>query len=112
MSTARHTHALLVAINLFWYQAIRQTVGVLSVSMSAELGYGTREKGWLIAAPSVGNIITQMLGGRVEQAIGARVTIAIALAGLAAGCLLLPVACTSSLNIGLLLLSAQGFIFG
>ena len=58
-SSARSIHALLVATNLFWYQAIRQTVSVLAVAMGQELGFGTEEKSWLIAAPSVGNIITR-----------------------------------------------------
>ena len=69
MMPARRIHALLVAANLFWYQAIRQTVGVLAVAMGHELHYSASEKGWLIAAPSVGNIITQLVGGRVEQAM-------------------------------------------
>ncbi len=112
MPAARHIHAILVAVNLFWYQAVRQTLGVLSVSMGHELGYTTQEKGWLIAAPSVGNIITQAVGGRVEVLIGARATVAIALSGLGAGSLLLPMACSASLRLGLLVLAAQGFIFG
>jgi sugar phosphate permease len=112
MMTARKTHALLVACNLFWYQAIRQTVGVLTVAMGLELGLGTKEKGWLIAAPSVGNILTQMFGSHVERAIGARATIACAVLGLGVGCLLVPVACTASLRIGLVVLAVQGFVFG
>lgn len=110
--SARSIHAILVAINLFWYQACRQTLGVLTVAMGQELGLSTKEKGWLIAAPSVGNIITQMFGSRVESALGARATIACAVLGLAIGCLLVPIACTASLKLGLLVLAAQGFVFG
>ena len=51
MMPARRIHALLVAANLFWYQAIRQTVGVLAVAMGHELHYSASEKGWLIAHP-------------------------------------------------------------
>ena len=112
MVHARHLHALLVATNLFWFQAIRQTVATLAVSMGQELGYSTKEKGWLIAAPSVGNIVTQLFGSHLERAIGARMTITLAVSGLAAGCLLVPVACSTSLSSGLLVLAAQGFVFG
>ena len=112
MMPARRIHALLVAANLFWYQAIRQTVGVLAVAMGHELHYSANEKGWLIAAPSVGNIITQLVGGRVEQAIGARATVTVAVTGLACGCLLVPVVFPTSLQLGLLVLAVQGFFFG
>jgi len=105
-------HALLVAANLFWYQAVRQCLGLLVVSMGSEFGYTTAEKGRLIAAPSVGNIITQMLGGLVEARLGARVTIACAVAGLSAGCALVPIASSSSHATAFALLAAQGFIFG
>ena len=75
---ARHLHALLVAANLFWYQAIRQCVGLLVVAMGREFGLSPKEKARLIAAPSVGNIITQALGGLVEAKLGARTTISLA----------------------------------
>jgi sugar phosphate permease len=109
---ARHLHALLIAANLFWYQAIRQCVGLLVVSMGAEFSYTTHQKGRLIAAPSVGNIITQMVGGMVEAQIGARATVGAAIAALAAGCTLLPLAASSSFSLAFLLLAAQGFFFG
>ena len=103
---------MLVAANLFWYQAIRQTVGVLVVAMGDDLGFGTKEKGWLIAAPSVGNIMTQLLGGMLEAALGAKLTIGIAVSGLGIGCVLVPPSCTYSLSLGLLVLACQGFVFG
>ena len=109
---ARQIHSLLVAANLFWYQAIRQCLGLLVVSMGLEFGYSTSEKGRLIAAPSVGNIITQLVGGLLEQKIGARATIAAAIMGLATGCTLMPLACSSSYTLALVVLAAQGFIFG
>ena len=109
---ARQIHALLVAANLFWYQAIRQCMAVLVVSMQVEFGYSTKEKARLIMAPSVGNIITQLLGGFAEQWFGARATIAAAISGLAAGCTLLPMAASASHLFAFVLLAAQGFIFG
>ena len=110
---ARHLHALLVAANLFWYQAIRQCVGLLVVAMGREFGLSPKEKARLIAAPSVGNIITQALGGLVEAKLGARTTISLAIGGLAMGCTLVPLACGSPpCSNALLLLALQGFIFG
>ena len=108
---ARHLHARLVAVNLFWYQAIRQTMSTLVVSMSLELSLTVADRARLIAAPSVGNILTQMLGGMVEARLGAKATIAVALIGMGIACILVPLATSVSIRTGLLLLSAQGFIF-
>lgn len=109
---ARTIHAVLVAMNLFWYQALRQTVAILSVLMCVEFNGGsnggdatttttnykmdTTQQGQLIAAPSVGNILTQALGGSIIQLLqhlqfgGNKTAISIALFGLACGCTFLP----------------------
>jgi len=124
-NNARTLHAVLVAINLFWYQAIRQTVAVMSVFMCIEFadrGMDTSQQAQLIAAPSVGNIFTQAIGGSIIQWLpgGTKTAIAIALAGLAAGCTLLPasisIATQSSssplLRKAFVLLATQGMLFG
>ena len=124
----RTLHAILVAANLFWYQAIRQTVAVLSVFMCQEFAtMETSQQAKLIAAPSVGNILTQALGGLVLKMLpgGTKSAITIALIGLATGCTMLPfaigstaskstVSSTTSFRLGsaFALLSLQGFLFG
>jgi len=121
---ARTLHAVLVAANLFWYQAIRQTVAVLSVFMCQEFpAMDTSQQAQLIAAPSVGNIFTQAIGGLVIGWLpgGTKSAITIALIGLATGCTMLPLAIKNSkasssgsfpLGMAFVLLSLQGFLFG
>lgn len=121
-NNVRTLHALLVAMNLFWYQAIRQTVAVMSVFMCTEFadrGMGTSQQAQLIAAPSVGNILTQAIGGSLIHWLpgGTKTVITIALAGLAAGCTLLPVSIRPQSESPLLrkafvLLAFQGMFFG
>ena len=124
---ARTLHAVLVASNLFWYQAIRQTVAVLSVFMCKEFAtMDTSQQAQLIAAPSVGNMVTQAFGGLFLQYLpgGSKTAIAIALVGLAMGCTMLPLALDYSnsrsplsseifpLGLAFSLLTMQGFLFG
>jgi MFS family permease len=130
-NNVRTLHAALVAANLFWYQAIRQTVAVLSVFMCQEFpAMKTSQQAQLIAAPSVGNIATQAMGGILLRWIpgGTKTAITIALVGLATGCTMLPLTIrdpnrnsgsgTSSpeasfpLGTAFALLSLQGFLFG
>lgn len=123
----RTLHAVLVASNLFWYQATRQTVAVLSVFMCKE--FATMDKSQqaqLIAAPSVGNMVTQAFGGLFLRYLpgGTKTAITIALIGLATGCTMLPLALdfsnsraspsstTFPLGLAFSLLSMQGFLFG
>jgi sugar phosphate permease len=125
----RTLHAVLVASNLFWYQAIRQTVAVLSVFMCQEFpAMDTSQQAKLMAAPSVGNILTQAIGGLLLTWLpgGTKTAIAIGLIGLASGCTLLPLALGSNSNtnsgssapgsfpLGAAfgLLTLQGFLFG
>ena len=87
-NSVRTLHALLVAANVFWYQSIRQTVAVMSVFMCkefADYGMDTSQQAQLIAAPSVGNIVTQALGGLIIRCLpgGTKTAITIALIGLA-----------------------------
>ena len=89
--SARSIHAILVAINLFWYQACRQTLGVLTVAMGQELGLSTKEKVAHRSAVS-GQHHHADVRLTVESALGARATIACAVLGLAIGCLLVPAA--------------------
>lgn len=126
---ARTLHAVLVASNLFWYQAIRQTVAVLSVFMCLEFpAMDTSQQAKLMAAPSVGNILTQAIGGILVAWLpgGTKTAITIALTGLASGCTLLPLALGSNsktnsgssdpgsfpLGAAFSLLTLQGFLFG
>jgi len=121
-NNVRTLHALLVATNLFWYQAIRQTVAVMSVFMCAEFadrGMDTSQQAKLIAAPSVGNIFTQALGGSLINILpgGTKTAIAIGLAGLATGCTLLPLSIRPQsksplLSKAFVLLATQGALFG
>ena len=67
--SAMAVHVYLIAANLFFYQAIRQALGFLVVAMSAEYGFTHAQKGWLLAAPSVGAICTQLLGGATVSLI-------------------------------------------
>ena len=123
----RTLHAVLVASNLFWYQAIRQTVAVLSVFMCKEFAtMDTRQQAQLIAAPSVGNMVTQAFGGLFLRYLpgGTKTAITIALIGLATGCTMLPLALdfsnsrasvfsdTFPLGLAFSLLTMQGFFFG
>jgi hypothetical protein len=102
---ARTIHSILVASNLFWYQAIRQSVAILSVFMctefntSGKIRMDTTQQAQLIAAPSVGNILTQAFGGYIIHLLettrlggggGTKTAISIALFGLAFGCTFLP----------------------
>ena len=126
---ARTLHAVLVASNLFWYQAIRQSVAVLSVFMCQEFpAMDTSQQAKLMAAPSVGNILTQAIGGILVAWLpgGTKTAITIGLIGLASGCTLLPLALGSNSNTNsgssvpgsfplgaaFSLLTLQGFLFG
>lgn len=122
-NTAQTLHKVLVASNLFWYQAIRQTVAVLSVFMCQEFegAMDTVQQAQLIAAPSVGNIWSQALGGLFITWLpgGSKSAVTIALMGLAVGCVLLPLAIPGTNNLGTFslrkafaLLLIQGFLFG
>ncbi len=123
----RTLHAILVASNLFWYQATRQTVAVLSVFMCKEFTLMDKsQQAQLIAAPSVGNMVTQAFGGLLLRYLpgGTKTAISIALIGLATGCTMLPFALDFSnsraspsttifpLGLAFTLLSMQGFLFG
>ncbi len=123
----RTLHAVLVASNLFWYQATRQTVAVLSVFMCKEFAtMHTSQQAQLIAAPSVGNMVTQAFGGLFLRFLpgGTKTAITIALIGLATGCTMLPLALdfsnsrasifsdTFPLGLAFSLLTMQGFLFG
>lgn len=123
----RTLHAILVASNLFWYQATRQTVAVLSVFMCKEFAtMDTSQQAQLIAAPSVGNMVTQAFGGLFIGYLpgGTKTAITIALIGLATGCTMLPLALDFSnsraslftekfpLGLAFSLLTLQGFLFG
>ena len=122
--TARTLHKVLVASNMFWYQTIRQTVAVLSVFMCQEFegAMDTVQQAQLIAAPSVGNIWSQALGGLIISWLGGtKATITIALMALATGCVLLPLTIPGAKNFGngsfslgkaFALLLIQGFLFG
>ena len=122
----RTLHAILVASNLFWYQATRQTVAVLSVFMCKEFAtMDTSQQAQLIAAPSVGNMVTQAFGGLFIGYLpgGTKTAITIALIGLATGCTMLPLALDFSnsraslftekfpLGLAFSLLTLQGFFF-
>lgn len=126
---ARTLHAVLVASNLFWYQAVRQTVAVLSVFMCREFAsMDTNQQAQLIAAPSVGNIATQALGGLFILCLpgGTKTAITLAIISLATGCSLLPMAMDGAsasalaskvpgsfpLGTAFALLSLQGLVFG
>ncbi|OEU09170.1 MFS general substrate transporter [Fragilariopsis cylindrus CCMP1102] len=136
----RTIHSILVAMNLFWYQAIRQSVAILSVFMCTEFNtintkddsnnrirMDTTQQAQLIAAPSVGNILTQAFGGSIIHLLdisglgGTKTAISIALFGLAFGCTVLPLTINSGsssssdeplLQKAFLLLALQGLFFG
>lgn len=122
---ARTLHKVLVASNLFWYQAVRQTVAVLSVFMCQEFEgvMDTAQQAKLIAAPSLGTVLTQAIGGLLSSWIpgGTKSVITIALMGLATGCILLPltfpgtktsISGSFSLGKAFALLIVQGLLFG
>jgi sugar phosphate permease len=130
-NNARTLHAVLVASNLFWYQTIRQTVAVLSVFMCREFAsMDTNQQAQLIAAPSVGNIVTQAVGGIFIRCLpgGTKTAITLAMVSLATGCSLLPMAMDGALasasamaskvpgsfplGTAFALLSLQGLVFG
>lgn len=111
MLAARTIHVYLVALNLLVYQAVRQTLGMLIVPMSAELGYSISEKGWLLAAPSCGAVFTQLIGGQVTCFLGAKQAVICAFAGLALTALL-PLCCSIGLGAALALQVLIGVLYG
>ena len=98
----------LVAGDLFIYQAVRQATSFLAVPMSVELNYSKREVGWLLAAPSIGAIVTQVAGGRICSFFDVRWTVLLSLVGMAVCCSLLPVACSHSISAAAAVLCING----
>uniref|UniRef100_A0A7S0NPP2 Major facilitator superfamily (MFS) profile domain-containing protein n=1 Tax=Calcidiscus leptoporus TaxID=127549 RepID=A0A7S0NPP2_9EUKA len=80
--------------------------------MAIELGFSHLEKGWLLAAPSVGAILTQLVGGQICSLLGARSTVLLSVIGMAACCALLPAACTHSTLLGAAVLCINGVFYG
>ena len=112
MVAARTIVASLIAGDLFFYQLIRQAASLLIVPMSIELGYTQAEKGRLLAAPSLGAIATQAVGGAISSRLGARLTVMLSLTGMAVCCMLLPAACTLSFSAGVAVLGLNGLAYG
>ena len=97
---ARYVQCYLVALDLFCYQAARQCIGLLIVSMGREFDFSSADKGTLLAALSFGSCFTSLLGSQVEAQLGARRTVSLGLLGMAFAFVVLPAAASLSLRLG------------